>query len=48
MPMNVNTANLEAEKILEEAELAAEKKLRDQFPEVAAGASMRERTSVEA
>jgi division protein CdvB (Snf7/Vps24/ESCRT-III family) len=48
MPMNVNTANLEAEKILEEAEIAAEKKLRDQFPEVAAGSAMRERTGVEA
>lgn len=48
MPMNVNTANAEAEKILEEAELAAEKRIRDQFPDVAAGAAMRERTSVEA
>jgi division protein CdvB (Snf7/Vps24/ESCRT-III family) len=48
MPVNVNTANAEAEKILEEAELAAEKRLREQFPEVAAGAAMRERTSVEA
>jgi division protein CdvB (Snf7/Vps24/ESCRT-III family) len=47
-PMNVNTANEEAEKILEEAELAAEKRLRDQFPEVAAGAAVRERTSIEA
>jgi len=48
MPMNVNTANAEAEKILEEAELAAEKRIRDQFPDVAAGAAMRERTGVEA
>jgi division protein CdvB (Snf7/Vps24/ESCRT-III family) len=48
MPMNVNTANAEAEKILEEAELAAEKRLRDQFPDVTAGAAMRERTGVEA
>jgi division protein CdvB (Snf7/Vps24/ESCRT-III family) len=48
MPMNVNTANLEAEKILEEAELAAEKKLRNQFPDVADGAAVHERTSVEA
>jgi division protein CdvB (Snf7/Vps24/ESCRT-III family) len=47
MPVNIGTANAEAEKILEEAELAAEKKLREQFPEVAAGAAMRERTSIE-
>jgi division protein CdvB (Snf7/Vps24/ESCRT-III family) len=48
MPVNVGTANAEAEKILEEAELAAEKRLRKQFPEVATGVTMRERTSVEA
>jgi division protein CdvB (Snf7/Vps24/ESCRT-III family) len=47
MPVNVGKANAEAEKILEEAELAAEKRLREQFPEVAAGA-MRERTGIEA
>lgn len=48
MPVNFGTANAEAEKILEEAELAAEKRLRKQFPEVATGVTMRKRTSVEA
>ena len=36
--MNIGTTtNPEAEKILEEAELAAEKRLREQFPDVATG-----------
>jgi division protein CdvB (Snf7/Vps24/ESCRT-III family) len=47
MPVNIGTANAEAEKILEEAELAAEQKLKEQLPEVATAVSMREKTSVE-
>jgi len=47
MPVNIGTANAEAAKILEEAELAAEQKLREQLPEVANAVSMREKTSVE-
>ena len=49
MPMNIGTtANEEAEKILEEAELAAEKRLREQFPEAVTGAAMSKKTSIEA
>ena len=48
MPMNIGTANTEAEKILEEAELAAEKRLREQFPEAATGAAMSKKASIEA
>ena len=47
LPMNVETANAEAEKILEEAELAAEQKLKEQLPEVATAVSMSEKTSIE-
>jgi division protein CdvB (Snf7/Vps24/ESCRT-III family) len=49
MPMNIGTAaNPEAEKILEEAELAAEKRLIEQFPEVATGVAISKKTSIEA
>jgi len=48
-PMNVGTApNAEAEKILMEAELAAEKRLSDQFPDVTAGIAARKKETVEA
>lgn len=46
-PVNSGTANLEAEKILQEAETAAENKLKAQLPEIATAVSKRERTSVE-
>ena len=48
MPVNIGTANADAEKILEEAELAAEKRLSEQFPEVATGVAMSKKTSIEA
>ena len=47
LPVNMGTANSEAEKILEEAEITAEQKLKEQFPEVATEASMSEKTSME-
>jgi division protein CdvB (Snf7/Vps24/ESCRT-III family) len=48
VPVNIGTANAEAEKILEEAELAVENRLREQFPEVATGVAMSKKTSIEA
>ena len=48
MPVNIGTANEDAEKILEEAELAAEKRLKEQFPEAATGVAMCKKTSIEA
>lgn len=47
MPANIGTASLEAEKILSEAETAAEQKLRQQLPEISIAAPPQERTSVE-
>ena len=47
MPVNIGTASAEAAKILEEAETAAERKLKEQLPEVATAVSMNEKTSVE-
>lgn len=47
VPLNIGTASLEAEKILEEAETAAEQKLRQQLPEISAAASPQAKTSVE-
>jgi division protein CdvB (Snf7/Vps24/ESCRT-III family) len=47
MPVNIRNASAEAEKILEEAELAAEQKLKEQLPEVATAVSMSEKTSIE-
>jgi division protein CdvB (Snf7/Vps24/ESCRT-III family) len=46
-PVNIRTASLEAEKILEEAETAAERKLKAQLPEVSTTASAYEKTGVE-
>ena len=47
IPMNIGTASLEAEKILEEAETAAERKLKAQFPEISSAVPTQEKTSVE-
>ena len=47
MPVNIGTASLEAEKILSEAETAAEQKLREQLPDIATAASAHEKASVE-
>jgi division protein CdvB (Snf7/Vps24/ESCRT-III family) len=47
MPVNIGTANLEAEKILSEAETAAEQKLRKQLPEISAAATAYETARVE-
>ncbi len=46
-PVDIGTASLEAEKILSEAETAAERKLKAQLPEISTVASTQERTSVE-
>lgn len=45
-PVNIGTASLEAEKILHEAETAAENKLRQQLPEISPP-TPQERTSIE-
>jgi division protein CdvB (Snf7/Vps24/ESCRT-III family) len=47
MPVNIGTANIEAEKILSEAETAAEQKLRKQLPEISAAATAYEKARVE-
>jgi len=47
MTVNTGTASLEAEKILEEAETAAEQKLKAQLPEIATTAPTQEKTSIE-
>ncbi len=47
MPVNIGKATLEAEKILEEAETAAERKLKAHLPETSTSALAQERTSVE-
>jgi division protein CdvB (Snf7/Vps24/ESCRT-III family) len=48
MPVNTARANPEAMQILEEAELAVEKKLKEQLPEVTAGKPIKKMTSIEA
>jgi division protein CdvB (Snf7/Vps24/ESCRT-III family) len=48
MPVNIGTVNADAEKILEEAELAAGNRLKEQFPEVATGVAISKKTSIEA
>ena len=45
MPVNIGTASLEAEKILQEAETAAEHKLKSQLPEITPAATQ-EKTTV--
>jgi len=47
MPVNIGKGTLEAEKILEEAETAAERKLKAQLPEISTSALAQERTIVE-
>ena len=47
MPVNTVIANAEAIQILEEAESAAEKRLREQLPEAANGIAVKKRTSIE-
>ncbi len=47
-PINMGTVNADAQEILQEAELAAEKRLKEQFPEVATGVAMSKKTSIEA
>ena len=47
MPVNVGKASADAEKILEEAEIAAEQKLKAQLPEVNIAASVREKSVIE-
>ena len=46
-PVNLGTASLEAQKILQEAETAAEKKLKKQLPEVSSAGALQGKTSVE-
>ena len=48
MPMDVRVANEEALKILEEAEVAAECRLKDRLPEVEAAGAVSRRSSLEA
>ena len=47
-PVNFAAVNEDALAILEEAEVAAEKRIRDQFPEVSSGIIANKRTSIEA
>jgi len=47
-PVNTIMANADALQILEEAEVAAENKLRERIPEVATGVAINKRTSLEA
>jgi division protein CdvB (Snf7/Vps24/ESCRT-III family) len=47
MPVNIGTASMEAEKILSEAETAAEQKLKEQLPDISTAASAPEKASVE-
>ena len=47
-PVNIGTsANADALAILEEAEVEAERRVRDQFPDVATGVAPSKRTSIE-
>jgi len=47
VPVNIGSASSEAEKILQEAETAAEKKLKEQLPEVSSAISTQEETGIE-
>ena len=46
-PVNIGAANEDALAILQEAEVAAEQRIRDQFPEVGTGVALNKRTSIE-
>jgi division protein CdvB (Snf7/Vps24/ESCRT-III family) len=48
MPENSIMASADAMSILQEAEIAAEKKLGEQFPEIGVGPTLNKRTSIEA
>lgn len=48
VPLDVGRASPEAEKILEEAEIMAESRLKEQLPEVSPSRTVRERASMEA
>jgi division protein CdvB (Snf7/Vps24/ESCRT-III family) len=48
MPVDTRTASEDAEKILEEAEMAAAQRLSERFPEVGTGAVIGKRASIEA
>ena len=48
MPVNTIMASADALQILEEAEVAAEKNLREQIPEAATGTAINKKTSIEA
>ena len=47
VPVNIGTASLEAEKILQEAETAAEQKLKEQLPEISTAIPKQEKASIE-
>ena len=47
VPVNIGTASLEAEKILQEAETTAERKLKEQLPEISSAIPKQEKTSIE-
>jgi len=47
-PVNIGTANADAQEILHEAELAAERRLREQFPEAATDVAIPRKTTLEA
>ena len=47
-PVNIGAANEDALKILEEAEIAAENRLKGQFPEAATGFALNKKASLEA
>lgn len=47
VPVNIGTASLEAEKILQEAETTAESKLKAQLPEISTASPTQEKASVE-
>jgi division protein CdvB (Snf7/Vps24/ESCRT-III family) len=46
VPVNIGTASLEAEKILQEAETSAERKLKEQLPEISTAIPKQEKTSI--
>ena len=47
VPVNIGTASLEAEKILQEAETTAERKLKEQLPEISTTIPKHEKTIIE-
>lgn len=47
VPVNIGTASLEAEKILQEAETSAERKLKEQLPEISTAIPKQEKNSIE-